>query len=258
MTRKTVSDIILDDMKRRISNGEFSNDEKLPTERMLAEYYNSSRIPVRTALKQLAEEGVVITKPGVGTFVNQQKVSYNENSISTPYLKNEHILTETLKIRRLIECECARLAAVNYTPEGLKKLEKALFKTITEIRKLKAEEENDFFKADNDFHRVIAELSQNQFLINCFDAMPELISLHQYWSLKYATQRDEVIAYHTQIFESIINNNAQKASECMYNHLIRVESLIKKMPIEQLDVSNLTTDDDINTEAFETLNNINE
>ncbi|OLB64076.1 MAG: hypothetical protein AUI10_12610 [Actinobacteria bacterium 13_2_20CM_2_72_6] len=61
---------IADELRRRIESGELQPGSRLPTELELREMFDSaSRNTVRDAVKSLANRGLVITRPGQGTFV---------------------------------------------------------------------------------------------------------------------------------------------------------------------------------------------
>ncbi|MDR3602837.1 MAG: GntR family transcriptional regulator [Desulfosporosinus sp.] len=70
-----------EDIQSRISSGILKPDEKLPSEPALAKEYNVSRPTLREALKMLQKEGVLISKNGVGTYVNRRS-SVIENPLS--------------------------------------------------------------------------------------------------------------------------------------------------------------------------------
>lgn len=232
MARARLSDDIFQDLKNKIIAGTYKVNEKLPPERILAEHYATSRIPVRAAIRLLAEHGFVKSMAGSGNLVISQGNSLFEEDGESLILHapveigDTRILLETIRVHRLIESEAARLAAVNRTTEDIKEIQNALFESINEIRKLKLKESNAFFDADNAFHRAIINASKNQLLIDAIDAMPLLVLSHQFWSLKYTTPRDEVVSFHTQIYESILDENEAKAYEAMNIHLSRVETLI--------------------------------
>ncbi len=57
-------------IKERILNGDFS-DGRIPAETELAQVLGVSRTTVRDALSKLENEGFIIRKQGVGTFINQ-------------------------------------------------------------------------------------------------------------------------------------------------------------------------------------------
>jgi GntR family transcriptional regulator, frlABCD operon transcriptional regulator len=56
-----------------IAKGEFVPGKKLPNEKELCESFNTSRITIRRALKELASEGVIEIIHGKGTFVKSVK-----------------------------------------------------------------------------------------------------------------------------------------------------------------------------------------
>jgi multiple sugar transport system substrate-binding protein len=78
-------------IREKIACGAWRPGDRIPTEHDLCEMYNISRSPVRQALSELAQEGVLVRRPGRGTFVHEQaSVGFrNETSIhvmgSDPY-----------------------------------------------------------------------------------------------------------------------------------------------------------------------------
>ena len=57
-------------IQERITSGQWGPGDRIPTEKELCQRYGISRSPVRQALNQLALEGTLIRRPGVGTFVD--------------------------------------------------------------------------------------------------------------------------------------------------------------------------------------------
>jgi GntR family transcriptional regulator len=60
---------IAHDLRRRIRSGDLPPGRRLPPEPDLIKLYNASRNTVRDAIKWLAANGLVETRPGQGTFV---------------------------------------------------------------------------------------------------------------------------------------------------------------------------------------------
>jgi GntR family transcriptional regulator len=60
---------IAEDLRRKMESGEFGHGAQLPTELELREQYDASRNTVRDAVKWLISRGLVVTRPGHGTFV---------------------------------------------------------------------------------------------------------------------------------------------------------------------------------------------
>ena len=60
---------LIDALRSSIAAGEFSIDQKIPTETQLSQRYGISRITVREAIDALVEEGLLIRRQGKGTYV---------------------------------------------------------------------------------------------------------------------------------------------------------------------------------------------
>jgi GntR family transcriptional regulator len=60
---------IAHDLRRRIRSGDLPPGKQLPAETELKKLYNASRNTIRDAIKWLATNGLVETRPGQGTFV---------------------------------------------------------------------------------------------------------------------------------------------------------------------------------------------
>ena len=70
---------VADDIRNRIQNGEFKAKEKLDTEFELEKQYSVSRITIRKALELLVDEGILMRKRRVGTYVMEKKIARNLN-----------------------------------------------------------------------------------------------------------------------------------------------------------------------------------
>ena len=64
-------------LRERIKAGEYAPGDKLPAERELCEQTGVSRMTVRQALTYLTRDGVLVARPGVGTFVAESKLTYD-------------------------------------------------------------------------------------------------------------------------------------------------------------------------------------
>ncbi|MGI6054428.1 MAG: FadR/GntR family transcriptional regulator [Clostridium sp.] len=234
MGKINANKMILEDLKKKIASGEYALGAQLPNERELASYYSVSRIPVREALKVLADQGIVEVRRGVGTFVCSNAGVVENGEKSERFLDVDHVLLETIQVRRCLEMAAAGKAAKNATTEEIDELENSLIDTIREIRKLKLGSENNFFESDARFHRLVARFSHDPVFEDCINASPEIIAAHQYWSLRMTTPMDEVISYHSAIFENILLHNEQGASEAMGAHLKRVETLLLRKGMDEV------------------------
>lgn len=68
---------IAQQIKEEIQAGQWIEGEAIPTEKLLAERYEASRVTVRQAIKVLVEEGLLEKVQGSGTYVKEQKIEHN-------------------------------------------------------------------------------------------------------------------------------------------------------------------------------------
>ncbi len=61
-------------LEAEIGDGKYSIDKRLPSERELCERFGVSRMTARQALKELERDGLVFSRVGKGTFINEPKI----------------------------------------------------------------------------------------------------------------------------------------------------------------------------------------
>ena len=67
--RPTISDVIADELKLRILAGEWTLGQALPSNKQLAEEFDTSTLTVREAVAQLIAAGFLESRHGSGTYV---------------------------------------------------------------------------------------------------------------------------------------------------------------------------------------------
>ena len=75
-----------------IQNHEFKPGDRIPSENELAREFNISRVTIRRALQELAQQEKIVSVPGKGSFVLQPKIepltaltSFSENMRAQGY-----------------------------------------------------------------------------------------------------------------------------------------------------------------------------
>lgn len=68
---------VADDIKQKIESGEYKAGQILPSETRYCEIYNVSRVTVRNALSDLADQGFLLKRHGKGTYVQNKKIPSN-------------------------------------------------------------------------------------------------------------------------------------------------------------------------------------
>lgn len=78
---KPLYEKIYDEMKNEIASGRYKPGEQFPTEAELQQKYEVSRITIRAALEQLANDNIIIRYRGRGTYVSEKKITRSFDKI---------------------------------------------------------------------------------------------------------------------------------------------------------------------------------
>lgn len=68
---------LIEEIQDMIFQGKLMEGDRLMTEAELSETYEVSRITVRKAIEYLVEEGILVKRQGIGTFVAQKRLKRN-------------------------------------------------------------------------------------------------------------------------------------------------------------------------------------
>lgn len=70
-------------LQRNIISGKFPANSRLPSERQLAEQFSVNRLTVSKALQELAQDGLIHSHVGKGTFVSPAKINQGLDTLSS-------------------------------------------------------------------------------------------------------------------------------------------------------------------------------
>lgn len=204
-----VSDEIFTQMQMNIKNGIWKHNSKLPSENMLAELFDVSRISIRTAIHKLEAIGMLETRNGEGTFV----VDVNPRDIWAPVIKSMSLgsddMIETFEFRRLIESHCCAQVANSHQSEDIE----SLLDCIDHMKK--AADINDIEQYtcyDEQFHANIVEIAGNKIIFNIYSILSEVFhSQILHMNREFGVELG--LKYHVLIYQAICDGDSQKASE---------------------------------------------
>lgn len=216
--QKKISDQIYEQIRDMIYRGEFRPGQKLMTERDMASFFKVGRPTVRTAIQKLIDQGLIIAKRGVGTFVMDEK-SRRQNRPLLQVLNNEDFtITEFQEVRMALEVKSAELAARRATDEDIRLIEQSL-------ERIRQERVNGHMHMSSDisFHMNIVYASKNIVQIQLMKSFYDV----QYYAMDIAYSQlfrslgidDLVFNQHAQIVEAIKNHNPPLANDAMEAHI---------------------------------------
>jgi DNA-binding FadR family transcriptional regulator len=164
-TRRTgLVDQVIEQLRTLVTSGEWPVDSRIPTEPELVEALGVGRNTVREAVRALAHNGIFEVRQGDGTYVR----ATSEVSAALRRLCGSE-LRDVLQVRRCLEVEGARLAAVARTDEDLAELRAHLAHTDTT-------DHAQFTHSDTEFHLAVVRASHNPVLIEIYRGLLEAIT----------------------------------------------------------------------------------
>lgn len=170
VTRKA-TDLIADQIRRRIFAREFTTGEMLPSEAELVRQTASSSASVRGALRALEAQGLVQMRSGrsggaIVRLPGETELAATVNQL----IRGQAIgLDELLEMQQAIEPVCAELAARHRTDDDLDDLREAL-------EQIKASGDvGQMLEAHIRWHTAVARASRNELLSGLMGALVQWI-----------------------------------------------------------------------------------
>ncbi len=174
-------------------------------EQKLADHFGVSRTLVRQALLQLAQHQLVTLEPARGAFVAAPSVDEAR---------------QVFAVRRMLECEMARVFAAQVTPARIRSLRAHI---AQERRAIADDDTHRRTELLGDFHVRMAELMGNPVLAHM---LGQLISRCALITLMYQTSHGAGDSNddHVQIVRALAARDGELAARLMGEHLSHVET----------------------------------
>lgn len=182
------------------------------SENRLSKALGISRTPVREALQQLAQEGIVQIIPGRAI------------TVAAPSIQE---VLEVVHIRELLEPELYRLAAESMPPEGRKTIKNAI-----EVMEQAAEEgdRSSWSRADSIFHETVSNFCPNRLL---GQLVLQARNRVHYTAIDEQTSDARIVectVEHRQIIDAILNKAPEEAERLTREHIQQLrQSMFKRL-----------------------------
>jgi DNA-binding GntR family transcriptional regulator len=196
----SLSQKVYTQIQNDILNGVYKAGDSL-VETKLSEELDVSRTPVREALRQLEQEGLVEATPNRGVVVK---------GITAQDI--EDIYT----IRMLIEGLAARWAAEKMTEEELKDLKETV--ELEEFYTLKNDTEQ-LLQFDSRFHDIIYRATKSMPLMHTLSTFHHYVQRARIVSIKSPGRAKLALEEHKAIYEAIKERDAEKAERLATEHV---------------------------------------
>lgn len=197
----------------RIRDEVWTAGQKIPSEVLLADLFCVSRDTVRTAIKVLQSEGILISRPGSGTYVSEEAEALLETRAFVRIMADPENLSDLIHTRYILEPELACLAAKKARPAEAEEL-------LQCVDRMEEYKDRDHLMARGfDFHRTLARITHNKVLYGFYQSLEsQLRGLRVLDSLTLEIYLSG-IEEHRRIAEAIAGRNGALARELMREHL---------------------------------------
>ncbi|MEM1503675.1 FadR/GntR family transcriptional regulator [Domibacillus sp. 8LH] len=167
--KEKISQVISRELLNLIENGTFPPGSKLPTEMELTAQFGVSRVPIREALSMLRAAGMISSRQGGGTYVEE---ATNPTLLQRVRMESDDVesIKHLFEMRKILEPEGAYLAALRRTPEQLEQM-KQILKRMEDESLQKGMSAID---ADIDFHRSVILATHNPIMVQTLESLSSL------------------------------------------------------------------------------------
>lgn len=224
--RRRLYQQIADDIEKRILEGAYPPGTRLPGEHELAEQYGVSRNVVRETLKRLKERGLVVIRTGSGTYVSQPSTKPVSDALQRLLKHNAKgvSIAHFYEIRRMLEPNCASLAAQRADENDLGEIQAALIRM--------EESRNDsqaWTSADLQFHLAVASATHNPLITSILDPLTGPLGSVIAAGHMDPNGTEAGLKAHSKILKAIQGHKADDAYQSMMEHLIDSERRLTKL-----------------------------
>ncbi len=213
--RLTLTDEIAGALRERVSSGQLSPGDRLPSEQQLAAAFQVSRTVIREAISRLKVEGLIDTRQGLRSFVAE---SLPHARLDSESIAKKRRIPAIFELRLALEPTAAALAAQRRSAAELKQLErhlKALRKAMTSGV--------GGHEAQAAFHGTIAKSSGNAHFVALGRFIQSTLKVEMLRSnTKSATidgDPDQAWKEHDAVFRAIRDQDPNAAANAMSDHL---------------------------------------
>lgn len=196
------------------TSGDIAFGTRLPSERQLSASLGVGRSAVREALAALEILGIVVVRPGSGTYLRDGVSELLPRTLSWGLMLGEPRTRELVELRGGLEVQAVQLAATRITGESLTRLRDNLETMERNLNNL-----GQFVEADAAFHREIAVSSGNQVLGELLQSIRSLLRIWVDRALTDEGHAAAALADHWKIYKALEAGKDGASGAAMEEHM---------------------------------------
>jgi DNA-binding FadR family transcriptional regulator len=206
-------------LRTRISKGEFTPGDRLPSEAVLSETYGVSRTVIREAIASLRADGLVEPRQGSGVYVLEARQTDVAPFQNVDFDRVSSVV-ELLELRTAVESEAAALAAIRRSPSQEEHMLECLRAFMTANQGERSASQEDFA-----LHLAIADASNNPRFGELLRLLGANVIPRKALRPEGTQQRidtnylSRIAEEHQRIVDAILDGDAERARQAMRIHL---------------------------------------
>lgn len=216
---ENLSNRVVNQIINSIEQGKLSPGDKLPSETELAVELGVSRGILREALTILQYQGLISRKPKDGTYIRKLDVEKISANSMVESLKKATYL-DLLDMREALEVKAIELAIARGEDSKIQEVKDYL--ESVDIN------DANYNISDYNFHQKLAELSQNELLMNFIDNYYGLIKELGEKSNRNSDRKREILIEHKAIIDAILQRDTELGKKMLVYHLSNARENLNK------------------------------
>ena len=190
-------------------------NDRLPSERALAELLAVSRPSLREALHILQAQGYVQIKHGQGTFVQEPIVA---QELRASLMATTHGLNELFDVREVLEVPAGKWAAAKASKEDIRLLRATLnqIETVTSITPI---DYDQLQILDAKFHLTIVGIAGNRFINQTLHVLQDVMKMSMETTLRLPGRSEVSKSEHNLILDAIEVGDGELVSKLTLQHI---------------------------------------
>lgn len=200
---ETVATRIYSAIKEQIIEGRYPPGSRI-TEQNVATEFQTSRTPVREAMRLLVADGFVLFKPNSGTVVREWTVEQ---------------MRQVFEARILIESEIAAAAATHVTDGEVVQLRRLQDEIEACVTTLRGGDTSPIGRLNRDFHRLLGQASHNERLVGMLATAIEIPIVQQTFRRYTSAQLQRSFGHHRELIDAMAVRDPSWARSVMSCHI---------------------------------------
>jgi len=223
-----ISNVVVDQIKDAVFQKKLKAGDKLPSERQLMDQFKTSRVTIREAIKTLEQFGILEIKRGIegGAFIRDPNTKFVSNFLQDMFSMEKIKISDLTEARMAIEPFSVKLATERITEDSLEKVRQ----NIQEAREcLDRKNKNDARLLDLEFHRLIAQASQNPVIFFMVDSIMDIMENNISSIPLSAKPVERTNQYHEEIYAALRDRDVRRTEELMLRHIQEIHDALEAL-----------------------------